>query len=126
MAATMLIAVPTGIKIFSWCATLWGGKLNLNTAMLFGVGTARKVINEGLIKMLAALGVLLYGSVGIVSLLNGKNFLDYSVLAEDALDAQHYGIVAIELGVGITVAAVMMIIFFTFAGRVDLYHPTNK
>ncbi len=38
MAATMLIAVPTGIKVFSWCATLWGGKLNLNSALCFGIG----------------------------------------------------------------------------------------
>jgi cytochrome c oxidase subunit I len=34
-AATMLIAVPTGIKIFNWGATMWGGSIRLNTAMLF-------------------------------------------------------------------------------------------
>ncbi|MBL1208991.1 cytochrome c oxidase subunit I [Geminocystis sp. GBBB08] len=38
MATTMLIAVPTGIKIFSWCATMWGGKIELNTPMLFAMG----------------------------------------------------------------------------------------
>ncbi|MGB7440242.1 MAG: cytochrome c oxidase subunit I [Coleofasciculaceae cyanobacterium] len=38
MAATMLIAVPTGIKVFGWCATIWGGKIRFNTAMLFGIG----------------------------------------------------------------------------------------
>jgi cytochrome c oxidase subunit 1 len=37
-AATMIIAVPTGIKIFSWIATMWGGKLNFNTPMLFALG----------------------------------------------------------------------------------------
>jgi cytochrome c oxidase subunit 1/cytochrome c oxidase subunit I+III len=36
-AATMLISVPTGIKIFSWIATMWGGKLRFTTAMLFAV-----------------------------------------------------------------------------------------
>jgi cytochrome c oxidase subunit 1 len=37
-AATMVIAVPTGIKIFSWIATMWGGSINLATPMLFAVG----------------------------------------------------------------------------------------
>ena len=37
-AATMIIAVPTGIKIFSWYATMWGGKVNLLTPMYFACG----------------------------------------------------------------------------------------
>jgi len=38
MLATMVIAVPTGIKIFSWIATMWGGSLSFKTPMLFAIG----------------------------------------------------------------------------------------
>ena len=37
LAATMIIAVPTGIKIFSWIATMWGGSIEFKTPMLFAI-----------------------------------------------------------------------------------------
>ena len=61
--------------------------------------------------------MLLYGFVGIESMFLGGNFLDYDVLAHDPHHGQHLGILLVELGVGITVAAVMATMFFLFAGR---------
>ena len=45
----------------------------------------------------------------------GGNFLDYSVLAANPVSGQHLGILLVEFGVGLTVAAAMISIFFTFA-----------
>src|SRR5437867_11666623 len=48
MITTLLIAVPTGIKVFSWLATLWEGKLHLRTPMLFALGFLSMFVIGGL------------------------------------------------------------------------------
>jgi multicomponent Na+:H+ antiporter subunit B len=86
-------------------------------AIVFGLEDARRVLPPALVRVLVAAGVLLYAGVGAAGLLLGHNYLDYSALAEDQVEAQHLGILLVELGVGITVAATMIAVFFTFAGR---------
>lgn len=94
-------------------------------ALLFGLSAARRVITQPVVQLLSAIGVLVYGSVGIVSMLNGGSFLDYSVLSADPIAGQHLGILLIELGVGLTVASVMIIIFFSFSARSE-YQQAKK
>jgi multicomponent Na+:H+ antiporter subunit B len=86
-------------------------------AIIFGLETAEQVIPPGVLRVLASLGVLIYAGTGLATLLLGGNFLDYDVLAAQPVAGQHLGILVIELGVGITVSAVMLTIFFAFAGR---------
>ncbi|MFN2328913.1 MAG: Na(+)/H(+) antiporter subunit B [Chromatocurvus sp.] len=92
-------------------------------AMLFGLHAAQRVARPAVLRALASLGVLVYGSVGVVSLLAGGTFLDYSVLSADPVSGQHLGIIVIELGVGVTVASTMILIFFAFTSRSDAAHP---
>jgi cytochrome c oxidase subunit 1 len=54
MVTTMLIAVPTGIKVFAWIATLWRGRLRLNTPMLFCLGGLVNFIFAGITGIMLA------------------------------------------------------------------------
>jgi cytochrome c oxidase subunit 1 len=54
MITTMVIAVPTGIKVFSWLATIWGGKLRLNSAMLFALGFLSMFVIGGISGVMVA------------------------------------------------------------------------
>lgn len=86
-------------------------------SLTFSLKDAMNLAPPKIVRVVAALGVLLYGGTGIVSLFKGGNFLNYSVLAHDPLHGQHYGILLVELGVGLTVASVMMLIFYAFVSR---------
>lgn len=54
MITTMVIAVPTGIKVFSWLATMWGGKIALNSAMLFAMGFVGEFVIGGISGVMVA------------------------------------------------------------------------
>lgn len=101
-------------------------------ALVFGLRNTMEAIPPRLARGSAAIGVLLYAGVGVANLLNGGAFLDYDHLFPRAFEAglpgsaltggthhwgQHFGILGIELGVFLTVAATMVTIFYAFAGR---------
>ena len=83
--------------------------------IIFGVKKLRSVVNPTVVRSLAAFGVLLYVGVGIIGILKGGEFLNYNLLSKTPEVGQHIGIMIIELGVGITVASAMIILFFAFA-----------
>jgi multicomponent Na+:H+ antiporter subunit B len=87
-------------------------------ALIFGLDELRRAIPLVIVEIGIALGTLLYGGVGIASMMLGSEFLDYGALDRHApVHGQHLGILLVELGVGITVTFVMVAIFYAFAGR---------
>ena len=85
--------------------------------LIFGLQRTRSVLTPTTLRVLMALGVLLYLFTGIASMFLGGEFLNYSVLLHDPIAGQHLGIFAVELGVGITVCAVMVSLFYSFASK---------
>lgn len=85
--------------------------------LIFGLPATRKLVPDALVEAMVAAGVLVYAGVGVAGLLLGGNFLDYFVLAHDPVHGQERGIFWIEVGVATTVSAVMLKIFYMFAGR---------
>ena len=86
-------------------------------ALVFGLRTTEQVLPPHVLRLLASTGLLIYIGTGVVTMLMGGNFLDYDLLSQNPVEGQHIGIIIIELGVGITVSAVMLIIFYAFASR---------
>ncbi len=92
-------------------------------ALIFGLAAARKAVPEAMVESMMALGVLVYGGVGLCGLLLGGQFLDYFVLDPDPVKGQHRGIFWVEVGVAVTVSGVMLKIFYMFADRGRLDGP---
>lgn len=86
-------------------------------ALVFGLETTEQVLPPYLLRILASTGVLIYAGTGVITMMLGGNFLEYGLLSLNPVEGQHIGIMVIELSVGITVSAVMLMIFYAFAGR---------
>ena len=85
--------------------------------LVFGVDALMGVAPMAVVRTIAAGGLLLYALVGVAGLLAGGNYLDYGVLGATPVAGQHLGILLIELGVGMTVAAVVISFFYGFTNR---------
>ncbi|MDR9389779.1 MAG: Na(+)/H(+) antiporter subunit B [Wenzhouxiangella sp.] len=85
--------------------------------LIYGLDLGLEVIPERAMFVLMVLGVMLYCVVGLVNVAQGGLFLEFSTLLADPKAAQQAGIITVELGIGITVATVVMLIFTMFARR---------
>lgn len=86
-------------------------------SITFGLEAAHRIAPQRLVELMVPLGVLIYAGTGVAGLLMGKNYLDYSVLAHDAVHGHELGIFLVEAGVLITVAGTMTALFYAFAER---------
>jgi multicomponent Na+:H+ antiporter subunit B len=82
-----------------------------------GLERTKKRMSEKLAGVISSIGVLIYAGIGVLCLILGGNYLDYSklskILGGTQAEARSLGILGVEIGVALAVMAVMCIIFFT-------------
>lgn len=100
-------------------------------ALVFGLQDTMRAITPGAVRAVASLGVLVYAGIGLWTVINGGAFLDYGHLFPLEVEAnipeslvrgthnwgQLFGVLGVETGVFLTVAATMITLFYGFAGR---------
>jgi multicomponent Na+:H+ antiporter subunit B len=86
-------------------------------ALLEGEEAALQAIPRWVLLALVVGGATLYGAVGLLCILLGGNFLEYSVLSANPVTGQQLGILLIEAGVGMAVCGALLSIFHAFAAR---------
>ena len=82
--------------------------------IIFGINVGEELLSQRLSKILMGLGVLLFVGVGIAGMVLGDNFLEYNSLGLNSKYGQIMGIFLVEVGVGLTVANVMILVFYAF------------
>jgi multicomponent Na+:H+ antiporter subunit B len=86
--------------------------------LIWGLEALQRLAPPLIVEIAAAIGVLLYGLTGVATMLLGGKFLEYAAFSpEHPAHGQHIGLLLIEAGVGITVAAAMLVIYYKFAAR---------
>ncbi len=86
-------------------------------AIIFGVKRAKVVVPQELVERMIPLGVLIYAGTGVVSIMQGNHYLNYTGFASSFLRAHEWGILIVEIGVFVTVAGTMTAIFYAFIER---------
>ncbi len=86
-------------------------------ALLEGETAALRAVPQPVLTGLVIGGASLFGGVGVLCMVLGGNFLDYSVLSSDPVSGQQVGILLIEAGVGMAVCGALLSIFHAFAAR---------
>ncbi|MCP4722457.1 MAG: Na(+)/H(+) antiporter subunit B [Desulfobacteraceae bacterium] len=100
-----------------------GGVILGASLILFAIGfnlrLAIRQMSERVTGLMCALGVLIYAGTGILCMAFKSNFLDYSalsvILRTDSVTARSHGILIVEIGVGIAVMAVMIVLYYNLA-----------
>lgn len=90
------------------------------TGLAFGRDAVARHVGEHALAVLAGAGVFVYALVGVFSFASGKVFLDYSALgftSDDVATRRSFGILFVELGVALTVGAVILLIYLRLADR---------
>ena len=82
--------------------------------IVFGLDNGRSILSSNTAKSLMAIGVILYIVVGFLGILLGGNFLEYNDLSSTPMRGQLLGVFLVELGVGLTVSNVMVLVFYSF------------
>ena len=86
--------------------------------LIFGLDDAQKVVPPMITELCMAFGLILYVGTGFFCRFFGRNFLDYDALSPaHPMHGQHWGILLVEAGVGITVASTILMIYYMFARR---------
>ena len=86
--------------------------------LVFGLQAVQHVLPTQVLIRLIPVGVLIYAGVGVANMMLGGSFLDYNTFVPGhPAEGQEIGIVLIEVGVGVTVAAAMVAIFYVLVNR---------
>lgn len=91
-------------------------------ALTSGLPEALKRLSEQRALFIAALGVLIYAGTGLLCMVLGKNFLDYSALTPLFFDstpvkARYHSMLVVEIGVAFTVTAIMFTIYAALSSK---------